>query len=104
MGVPVIERIAQGLRHGRGFEQALNFLEWTGVPGAETFRDAVGAHGPPLVMVTFEPDFGQVVEAAVGGDISGRQMAVVVENRLGLGVAVVEAARRPGVQEKDFIV
>ena len=26
---------------------------------------AIGAHGPPLVMVAFEPDLSQIVEAAV---------------------------------------
>ena len=42
-------------------------------------------------MVTFEPDLEQVSELAVPSDVLGWQMAVVIEDRLVLGVLVVEA-------------
>ena len=98
---PVIERIAERVRHGGrpGFE----LVKWTGAARAKTFRDAVGAHGAPFVMVAFQPDFKKVFELAVGGDVARRNVAMVVKNRLVLGVLVVKFAGRFGAQQKIFV-
>ena len=54
-------------------------------------------------MVALEPDLEQVTELAVPSDVLGRQMAVVIEDRLVLGVLVVEALR-VFVREKEIFV
>ena len=43
-------------------------------------------------MVAAKPDFREVGEAVVVRDLGGRQMAVVIIDRLGLRVGVVELA------------
>ena len=51
------------------------------MPGDIFFRHAVGAHGAPLVVIAAEPGMRQVAKARVAGHVSGRQMAVVVDDR-----------------------
>ena len=98
---PVIERIAERVRHGGG--PGLELVEGIGIARAKTFRDAVGPHGAPFVVIAFEPDFKQIFELAVRRDVARRNVAVVIENRLGLGVFVVKLAGRLGAQQKIFV-
>jgi hypothetical protein len=84
---PVKEGIAE--RVGDGVGPGLEFFERGGVTCAIALGDAVGAHGPPLVMIALEPDLEQIGELAVFGEILGREMIVVVQNGLVLGVGVV---------------
>ena len=58
---PMIERIAQGVRNGSRPGQ--EFFVRRGVAGDVSFRDAVGAHGTPFVMVAFEPYFEEIGES-----------------------------------------
>ena len=97
----MIERIAQRMRHGARPGNELVVVG--GAAGAELFADAVGAHRPPLVVIPFQPDFKQVVEAAVGGHVCGRQVAMVIENRRLDRKRVVEALGRLAVEEKIFV-
>ena len=66
---PVIERIAQGVRHRRrpGAELGERFRR----ARAEVLRNSVGPHGAPFVMVAFQPDFKEVAELPVFGDVPG---------------------------------
>ena len=98
---PLVERIAQGVRHGASPCEELVVVRR--VAGAEALFDAVGPHGAPLVVVALEPDLKQVGKAAVGGNVVGRKMAVVVEDRLSLGVLVEQTLRGFGVQQKIFV-
>src|ERR1700690_1301705 len=98
---PVIERIAERLRHGGspGFE----LLERAGVTRAKTLGHAVGAQGAPFVMIAFQPDFKKVLEPAVGRDVARRKVAMIIENRLVFGVMMVKLPGRPGAQQKIFV-
>ena len=98
---PVIERVAERVRHGG--RPGLELVKWTGAARAKTFRDAVGPHGAPFVVIAFEPDFKQILELAVRRDVARRNVAMVVKNRLGLGVLMVKFAGRFGAQQKIFV-
>src|SRR5262245_9359178 len=95
---PMVERIAQrmrdssrpGLELGKGF--SVSRAKWLG--------HAVGTHRPPFVMVAFKPNFRQIFELAVLSDISGRQMTMVVQNRLRLGKLVVQTPCGARLQKK----
>ena len=51
---PVVERVAQGVRHGLGPRQEL--VMRVRLARAIGFAYAVGPHGAPLVVVALEPD------------------------------------------------
>ena len=95
---PVIQRVAQRLRHRR--RPGAELVQRPRVAGAVAFVDAVGAHRPPLVMIALEPDLEQVVELPVLGDVARRQVVVVVEDRLLGGVALVQPPRRRGLKKE----
>ena len=95
---PVIERVADEVRHGFGV--GLEFFARAGVAGDEAFGDAEGAQAAPFVVVAFEPDGGKIGELAVRGDVGRRQVAVVVVDGLVFGVVVVEGARGVVVEEE----
>jgi hypothetical protein len=54
-------------------------------------------------VIAFEPDFEEIVEAAVFGDVFGRKMAVIVDDGFGFGVVVVELLSFPGMEKKVFM-
>ena len=98
---PVIERIAQ--RRGYGLGPGLELVKRSCIPGALAFVDIVGSHGAPLVMVAFQPDFGQVSELVVFSDVARREVAVVIEDGLALGVGVKEVPRGAVGKQKVFV-
>ncbi|MNN95045.1 hypothetical protein D3C81_2137890 [compost metagenome] len=51
-------------------------------------------------MIPLEPDLIQVGEAVILGNQLGRQVAVIVENGLSGGEAVIKLAREFGIQQK----
>src|ERR1035438_8360034 len=51
-------------------------------------------------MVAVQPDLGEVIETAVGSDVGGAEMRVVVEDGLRLGMFVVQTARRFTVEQE----
>ena len=98
---PVIQGVAQAPRHRGG--PGLEFLVRLGVAGAEPFRDAVGAHRTPFVVIPLEPDLEQVPERAVARDVARREMIVIVEDRLWRGVLVVQTAGDLAVEQKSIV-
>ena len=64
---PVVERVAQRVRHR--LRPRLELLPVRRVAGAEPLRHAVGAHRPPLVVIAVQPDLGDRGEAVVLGDL-----------------------------------
>ena len=98
---PVIERIAERVRDGTRPRE--EFIARIGGASDVRFGNAVGTHRAPLVMVAFKPRFEKIVEAAIGGDVGGRKMRVIVEDWLGCGVGIVEATRRFGLQEEVVV-
>src|SRR5450631_4165440 len=76
---PLIQRIAQRVRNGSCPSQELLVRICTA--GAVMLGSSIGSHGPPLVMVSFQPDFKEVGEAPILRDLLHREMAVVVIDR-----------------------
>lgn len=91
---PVIERITERVRNSFGPRE--KFVVRAGVAGDEFFRDAVGPHRAPFVMVAFEPDFKKVFELAVARDVARRNVAMIIEDRLVRRELVVKFARGLG--------
>ena len=87
---PVEERIAERVRHGLG--PRLEFFPRGGGAGDPLLRDAVGPHGPPLVVVAIEPDGVQVFKPPVLGDVARAQVAVVVDDGLPSRDIVIEGS------------
>src|SRR5690242_4931318 len=94
----MVERIAQRMRHRRG--PSLEFLKRFGWAGAVALGHPVGAHGTPLVMIPFKPDFEKIVELPVLGNIPRREVAVIIEDRLWCGKLAIKTLGRPRVQEE----
>jgi hypothetical protein len=51
-------------------------------------------------MVALKPDFVQVGEPAILGDVFRRKMAVIVQNRLSSGVGVIKMSRGFALKKK----
>ena len=98
---PVVERVAERLGHRA--RPGLELVEVRRVAGAELLRDAVRAHRPPLVVVALEPDLGDRAEAVVRRHQLRREVAVVVDDRQVLRRAVVELARRLGLEQEVVV-
>ena len=87
---PVKQGIAERVGHGPGPGPEL--VERGRGACDQVFGDAVGPHRPPLVVVPLEPGLVEVGEPAILGDVFWRQVAVVVDDRLGGRDAVVQVA------------
>ena len=98
---PVIERIAQRMRHGRG--PGLELGKRLGVASAEALGDSVGPHRAPFVVIAFQPNLKEVSELAVFGDVARGEMIVVVEDRLRFSKVVIQSASGFGLQQKVFV-
>ena len=85
---PVEEGIAERVRHGLG--PGLKFFTRGGSAGDPFLRDAVGPHGPPLVVIAIEPDGVEVFKPPIFRDIARAQVAVVVDDWLPGGDVVIE--------------
>ena len=63
------------------FRPFLKFLPIARIlTGAVFFIHTVGAHGPPFVMITFEPYLLEVVEPVIICDIGRVQMTMVIND------------------------
>lgn len=96
----MIKRIAQRIGNGRCPGQIL--LIRSGVARDVFFFDAVGAHCPPFVMITLEPDLEKTREAPVLSNVLRTKMAVVVEDWLRRCKPMVKASPRIVRQKKIF--
>ena len=74
----MVERIAQGCRHGASPGKKL-FVR-VRVAGAEAFVNSVGPHGAPFVVIALQPDLEEIIETTVRGDIRRREMRMVIQN------------------------
>ena len=97
---PVVNRITERRRDRFGKREKL--FPIAGITGAEFLRDTIGTHGAPFVMVTGEPDFVEIPESFVTGNLLRRQMTVIIVNRFLRGVVVVQLPRNVTVKEKIF--
>ena len=95
----MVERISERERNDfRPFEK---FVAVRGISGDVPLIHAGGAQDPPLVMIAGQPYLGQVVEPPVLGNVPGRKMSVIVDDRQGFCEAVIEIPRE-SVPEQEI--
>ena len=95
---PMIEGVAE--RSGDGFSPFLELIPIGGVSCAVPFGDSGRSHGTPFVMVTVEPDLRQILEAVIGRDLLGWEVAVVIDDRHIAGVLVIESDGGFGLKQE----
>src|SRR5215471_5182445 len=95
---PVKEWVAQ--RKGYCLRPGQKLFIPRRIAGAELLGDTVGSHRPPFVVIAFKPDFKQIAEATVLGDVGSRKVSVVVEDGLILSIVVVQASGSLCLQKK----
>ena len=88
---PVIERIADEGGHDLRVGEELVVVG--GVARDEFLRYAAGAHRAPFIVVAAEPEFGDVRDLPVLGDLLRGDVAVVIDDRELFRVAVIEHLR-----------
>ena len=98
---PVVERVAQGLRHRRRPRREL--VPVGRVAGDVALGHARRPHRAPLVVVALQPDLGDRPPLVVVGDLMRRQVAVVVDDRLRPRVLLVEIDRDLAVEEEIVV-
>ena len=98
---PVVDRIPDGVgqRLGVGHE----FVVITGIPGDIQLVDPVAPHRAPLVVVAQQPELRQILRRTVLADLFCAQVAMVVDDRLILGVLVVQSLRCFALQHEILI-
>ena len=98
---PVIERVAErvGDRAGPGLE----LVPVGRVAGDQALGHAVGAHRAPFVVIALEPDLGQRLEPVIVGDLVGRQVAVIVDDRLRPRELFVEIDRDRRIEQEIVV-
>ena len=92
----MIKRVANRCRHG--FRESQELLIVAGVARDEAFGHPVGAHRPPLVMIAVstlsEPDLSQVFESPVDCNVCWKDVAMIIEDGLGLSEFEVQLFAR----------
>ena len=82
----------------------LELLTSRGIAGNEALVNAVCTHQAPLVVVTAQPNLGDVLKTLVVPDLLGRNVAVVVDDRHALGKVVEQLLAGLGAQQEILIV
>ncbi len=100
---PVIQRIAH--RVGNRLGPLFEFLPVGRIlAGTVTFVNTVGTHRTPLVVVTLQPDFREILELVIGSHIFGNQVAMVIDNRHLSRMFVVETLRSRCLQQEVVVI
>ena len=98
---PVVEGIAKG--PGNRPRPRLKFVIRGCRSRAVFLSHPIAAHGPPFVVVPLEPNLEEIGEAAIAGNIGGRQMAVIINDRQILREFVIQASGGLGLQQEVFV-
>ena len=98
---PMIQRIAQGVWHGR--TPSLMLFPRRGVTRTKALGHAICPQRPPFIVISPEPDFAEISKLMVVGNLRRRQVTVVIVNRFSGGVGVIQCARRIRLQEKVVV-
>ena len=99
---PLKDGVAHATAQGLG--PLLELLASRGIAGNEALVDAVGTHQAPLVVVTAQPNLGDVLKTLVVPDLLGRNVAVVVDDGHALGKVVEQLLAGLGAQQEILIV
>src|SRR6516162_3017896 len=57
---------------------------------AITFGNSIRAHGPPLVMISVQPNLGKVFKLLVFSNFLGRQMTMIIDDGHALRILMVQ--------------
>lgn len=98
---PVIEGIPQ--RVGDRFGPLEKLLPVVALAGDVFLGDALGTEGAPLVVVAFQPGFGEIGELVVVGDLVDRQVAVVIKDGHVGRIVEVQSLRGPGGEQEVVV-
>ena len=99
---PVVHRVSNG--SGQHLGKLLEFFPSRSLSGDELLWYAVGAHKPPLIVVSPQPHLGKILKVSILPDILGVNVAVVIHNGHPLRPAVVQLHGCPGAQKKIRIL
>ena len=98
---PMIKRVAERVRDCAGPGE--EFFLGIGIAGDDGFRFAIGAHGPPFVVIALQPHLAEICKTPIVGHLGRWQVIVVIEDRLALGVLVVQPLRGIVAQQKVVV-
>lgn len=98
---PVVQRVAEGVRHGLG--PLLKLLPVGSVAGDIALVHAVGAFGTPLVVVACQPQLRNGTERPVLGYEARVEVAVIVDDGLRSGILAVERLRGGAAEQKILV-
>ena len=98
---PMIERIAKSV--GESLGPLHEFLARVGISGDIALVNSVGSQRAPFIMITAEPEFGDVGESFIFSYLFRRKMAVIVNNGKLFGMLMIETARALRVKKKIFV-
>ena len=99
---PLKDGVAHATAQGLG--PLLELLASRGIAGNEALVNAVCTHQAPLVVVTAQPNLGDVLKTLVVPDLLGRNVAVVVDDRHTLGKVVEQLLAGFGAQQEILII
>ena len=97
----MVEGIAQRVGHGGGPGGKL--FPAARVARAKPLGVAVSPHSSPLVVISAEPNFGEIGKDMVVGDVGRGQVIVIVEQRGVRGVAVIKFSGGVGTEEEVVV-
>ena len=97
---PVVQRIPHRIRNR--FGPLPELLVIASGAGYILFRNAVGPHRAPFIMVAAEPCLGNTAETVVAGDHFRIEMTVIVDDRHLRSIPVIEFDGRIGRQHEIF--
>src|SRR5690606_38212968 len=98
---PVKKWITQCIRNR--FGPLLKFLSVGFIAGAIGFIYSIGAHGPPLIMITIEPGLGDIGKLMIFGHLLWRQVTMVIDNGHSTGILMVKPLRGCCSQQEMLI-
>ena len=98
--------LKDGVAHttAQGLGPLLELLTSRGIAGNEALINAVCTHQAPLVVVTAQPNLGDVLKTLVVPNLLGRNVAVVVDDGHALGKVVEQLLAGLGAQQEILIV
>ena len=88
---------------GQSLCKFLEFLPGRGIAGDIIFIHAVGAHDPPLIVVTAQPDLGDVGKTPVFLHLLGADVAMIVHNGAIGSIFMIKFLCGFGGQQKIFV-
>ena len=97
----MIQRIAQGVWHGR--TPSLMLFPRRGVTRTKSLGHAIRPQRPPFIVISHEPDFAEISKLMIVGNLRRRQVTVVIVNRFSGRIGVIQFARRVRLQEKVVV-